>query len=90
MEMFEFGADDSARTTEGWVKHDLEAGDLHTYWLRNAVSDSLDAPRDYNVSPVEYMEALLSNVNVPDQAKIRALLFALVGVMSDINWPGDQ
>ena len=81
--MFDWTIEDGARTTEGWVKHDLEAGQLDTMWLQNAAVDSMDAPRDHNASPVEYLEALLSNVDITDADKLRAALTALVGVIAE-------
>ena len=81
--MFDWTVDDEARTTEGWVKHDLEAGQLDTMWLQNAAVDAMDAPLAHNASPVEYLEALLSNVDISAEDKLRAALTALVGVLAE-------
>lgn len=78
---FNFDPDASgARTTEGWVKHDLEAGQLGTFWLRCAAVDALmDSPDD----PTAYVLDLLSHVDVPDAAKVEALAIALTGTVAD-------
>lgn len=69
---------EGARTTEGWVKHDLEAGNTATMWLRNAASDALADSTHYGVTPLAYMEEILDNVEASPQVIRRALLEALL------------
>lgn len=77
MQMFDWTTDGDARTTEGWVKHDLERGELDTYWLNNAAVDAVSDAARYGVTPDEYLIRLLDNVDVPEKAKVRALAHAL-------------
>jgi len=72
------GDPDSGMTTEAWVKHDLEAGDVATMWLGNAVVDALDQE-----NPVAYLEAVLAKVDAPPEVKIAALIRTVVSSTSD-------
>lgn len=78
---FEFApTEDGARTTEGWVKHDLENSLYDTYWLDCAASDAIaESPND----PEAYLLALLSNVNVPDDRKVEALVSSLIRTLKE-------
>ena len=73
MFVLQFDEEDGGRTTEGWVKHDLENGSLDTYWMGNAASDAVSDSPD----PVAYLRELLAHVNVSDADKVEALIHAL-------------
>lgn len=66
------------RSTEGWVKYDLESGVTDTQWLNNAVSDAMDDAEYYDTTPLAYLEALLDNVEAPALDVRRALICALL------------
>lgn len=81
---FDFSpAGDDARTTEGWVKHDLESGRTDSDWLSCSAIDAM-----YTDDPAGYLTELLSHVEVSDAVRLRALAGTVVELQRELqdNW----